>query len=47
MMGRPEDPDQEGLIPRTLEQIFEGSLSLSSQGWKYKTQVPTLSLSLN
>lgn len=39
MMGRPEAPDQKGLIPRSLEQIFQASQSLGAQGWKYKMQV--------
>lgn len=39
MMGRPEAPEQKGLIPRSLEQIFQTSQSLLSQGWKYKMQV--------
>ena len=39
MMGRPEAPEQKGLIPRSLEQIFQASQSLQSQGWKYKMQV--------
>uniref|UniRef100_A0A5B6YNT3 Putative kinesin-1-like n=1 Tax=Davidia involucrata TaxID=16924 RepID=A0A5B6YNT3_DAVIN len=38
MMGRPEAPEQKGLIPRSLEQIFQTSQSLSAQGWKYKMQ---------
>ncbi|POO02385.1 Kinesin-like protein [Trema orientale] len=38
MMGRPEAPEQKGLIPRSLEQIFQISQSLQSQGWKYKMQ---------
>ena len=39
MMGRPEAPEQKGLIPRSLEQIFQSSQSLQAQGWKYKMQV--------
>lgn len=39
MMGRPEALDEKGLIPRSLEQIFQTSLSLSAQGWRYKMQV--------
>lgn len=38
MMGKPE-PQQKGLIPRSLEQIFQTSQSLQSQGWSYKMQV--------
>lgn len=47
MMGRPEAPDQKGLIPRSLEQIFQISQSLQSQGWKYKMQVLNLVLYLD
>lgn len=39
MMGKTETPDQKGLIPRSLEQIFQASQSLLAQGWKYKMQV--------
>jgi kinesin family protein C1 len=39
MMGRPETSEQKGLIPRSLEQIFQTSQSLQAQGWKYKMQV--------
>nr|QWT43341.1 kinesin-like protein KIN14L [Citrullus lanatus] len=44
MMGRPEAPEQKGLIPRSLEQIFQASQSLQSQGWKYKMQVSMLEI---
>jgi len=39
MMGRPDAPDLKGLIPRSLEQIFQISQSLRDQGWNYKMQV--------
>ncbi|XP_057766506.1 kinesin-like protein KIN-14N [Salvia miltiorrhiza] len=39
MMGKPESPDQRGLIPRTLEQVFETRQILQAQGWKYEMQV--------
>jgi hypothetical protein len=39
MMGNPEIHDLKGLIPRSLEQIFQTSQCLISQGWKYKMQV--------
>jgi len=39
MMGRPGNADKKGLIPRSLEQIFETRQSLQSQGWKYELQV--------
>ncbi|KAL5552819.1 hypothetical protein UlMin_040220 [Ulmus minor] len=38
MMGRPEPQDEKGIIPRSLEQIFQTSQSHQSQGWKYKMQ---------
>ncbi|KAF5942733.1 hypothetical protein HYC85_020375 [Camellia sinensis] len=38
MMGRPGNPFQKGLIPRSLEQIFQTRQSLQSQGWKYEMQ---------
>ncbi|XP_058091957.1 kinesin-like protein KIN-14D [Magnolia sinica] len=44
MMGRPEDPEQKGLIPRSLEQIFQTSQSLLSQGWSYKMQASMLEI---
>ncbi|KAK6917386.1 Spindle pole body-associated protein Vik1/Cik1, microtubule binding domain [Dillenia turbinata] len=44
MIGRPEALDQKGLIPRSLEQIFQTSQSLSSQGWKYKMQASMLEI---
>jgi len=42
MMGRPDAPDLKGLIPRSLEQIFEISQSLKDQGWTFKMQVNIL-----
>lgn len=39
MMGGPGDIDERGLIPRSLEQIFQTKQSLKSQGWKYEMQV--------
>jgi len=39
MMGRPDAPDLKGLIPRSLEQIFQTSQSLKDQGWKFTMQV--------
>uniref|UniRef100_A0A5B6ZFD7 Kinesin-like protein n=1 Tax=Davidia involucrata TaxID=16924 RepID=A0A5B6ZFD7_DAVIN len=44
MMGRPGSPDQKGLIPRSLEQIFQTRQSLQSQGWKYEMQVSMLEI---
>ncbi|KAK9092151.1 hypothetical protein Syun_027062 [Stephania yunnanensis] len=44
MMGRPENPEQRGLIPRSLEQIFKSCQSLVSQGWKYKMQASMLEI---
>ncbi|XAR56635.1 Minus-end-directed kinesin ATPase [Bertholletia excelsa] len=44
MMGRPGSPDQKGLIPRSLEQIFQTKQSLQPQGWKYEMQVSMLEI---
>ncbi|XP_057750966.1 kinesin-like protein KIN-14C isoform X1 [Arachis stenosperma] len=44
MMGRPDAPDLKGLIPRSLEQIFQTSQSLKDQGWKYKMQASILEI---
>ncbi|XP_010247011.1 PREDICTED: kinesin-like protein KIN-14D [Nelumbo nucifera] len=44
MMGRPENAEQKGLIPRSLEQIFQASQSLTAQGWKYKMQASMLEI---
>lgn len=42
MMGRPEAPEQKGLIPRSLEQIFQTSQALKTQGWRFKMQASFL-----
>jgi len=39
MMGRPGHPEEKGLIPRSLEQIFQAKQSQKPQGWKYEMQV--------
>jgi hypothetical protein len=39
MMGKPGHPDEKGLIPRSLEQIFQTKQSQQPQGWKYEMQV--------
>ncbi|EEF43957.1 kinesin-like protein KIN-14C [Ricinus communis] len=44
MMGKTEAPEQKGLIPRSLEQIFQISQSLLAQGWKYKMQASMLEI---
>ncbi|PIN02357.1 Kinesin (KAR3 subfamily) [Handroanthus impetiginosus] len=44
MMGRPGPPDQKGLIPRSLEQVFETRQILQAQGWKYEMQVSMLEI---
>ncbi|GAB2284643.1 hypothetical protein Dimus_019095 [Dionaea muscipula] len=44
MMGSPGNPEQKGLIPRCLEQIFETRESLRLQGWKYELQVSMLEI---
>ncbi|KAJ0961331.1 hypothetical protein J5N97_000636 [Dioscorea zingiberensis] len=44
MMGRPEANEEKGLIPRSLEQIFQTSQALQCQGWKYKMQASMLEI---
>ncbi|KAI4299239.1 hypothetical protein L6164_032716 [Bauhinia variegata] len=44
MMGKPDAPELKGLIPRSLEQIFQISQSLKDQGWKYKMQASILEI---
>ncbi|KAK7368900.1 hypothetical protein VNO80_10933 [Phaseolus coccineus] len=44
MMGRPDAPDLKGLIPRSLEQIFQTSQSLKDQGWKYTMHASILKI---
>ncbi|KAH6775566.1 kinesin 3 [Perilla frutescens var. hirtella] len=44
MMGRPGLPDQKGLIPRSLEQVFQTKQMLEAQGWKYEMQVSMLEI---
>ena len=42
MLGDPDDFDQMGVIPRSLEQIFKSSEALSFQGWTFQMQVSGL-----
>ncbi|KAL8195540.1 hypothetical protein R6Q57_025943 [Mikania cordata] len=44
MMGAPGNDDDKGLIPRSLEQIFECRQTLQNQGWKYEMQVSMLEI---
>ncbi|KAI3768925.1 hypothetical protein L6452_00021 [Arctium lappa] len=44
MMGTPGSYDEKGLIPRSLEQIFESRQKLLEQGWKYEMQVSMLEI---
>ncbi|XP_076895679.1 kinesin-like protein KIN-14N [Bidens hawaiensis] len=44
MMGAPGNGDDKGLIPRSLEQIFESRQTLQNQGWKYEMQVSMLEI---
>ncbi|KDP20822.1 hypothetical protein JCGZ_21293 [Jatropha curcas] len=44
MMGKTEVQEQKGLIPRSLEQIFQTSQSLSAQGWKYTMKASMLEI---
>ncbi|KAI7753750.1 hypothetical protein M8C21_013349 [Ambrosia artemisiifolia] len=44
MMGTPGSYNDKGLIPRSLEQIFEAREKLKEQGWKYEMQVSMLEI---
>ncbi|XP_042040086.1 kinesin-like protein KIN-14N [Salvia splendens] len=44
MMGKPGLLDQKGLIPRSLEQVFQTKQMLEAQGWKYEMQVSMLEI---
>ncbi|KAI4371670.1 hypothetical protein MLD38_009996 [Melastoma candidum] len=44
MMGKADAPEQKGMIPRSLEQIFQTSRTLQAQGWKYKLQASVLEI---
>ncbi|KAG8492556.1 hypothetical protein CXB51_009980 [Gossypium anomalum] len=44
MMGKPGLPDEKGLIPRSLEQIFQTTRALQHQGWRYEMQVSMLEI---
>ncbi|KAL3622673.1 hypothetical protein CASFOL_033490 [Castilleja foliolosa] len=44
MMGKPGLADQKGLIPRSLQQVFETRQILEAQGWKYEMQVSMLEI---
>jgi kinesin family protein C1 len=44
MLGDPDDFDQMGVIPRSLEQIFKSSEALSLQGWTFQMQVSYMAL---
>ncbi|KAK9070602.1 hypothetical protein SSX86_011004 [Deinandra increscens subsp. villosa] len=44
MMGTPGSYDDKGIIPRSLEQIFEARQKLKDQGWKYEMQVSMLEI---
>ncbi|KAK7262655.1 hypothetical protein RJT34_30230 [Clitoria ternatea] len=44
MMGRPGHPEEKGLIPRSLEQIFQAKQSQQPQGWTYEMQVSMLEI---
>ncbi|KAL8239232.1 hypothetical protein R6Q59_015799 [Mikania micrantha] len=44
MMGTPGNLEEKGLIPRSLEQIFESRQTLQNQGWKYEMQVSMLEI---
>nr|AMS24244.1 kinesin 14-Ia protein [Marsilea vestita] len=44
MLGNPDDIDQRGVIPRSLEQIFKASQELGAQGWSFQMQASMLEI---
>ncbi|CAH9052435.1 unnamed protein product [Cuscuta epithymum] len=44
MMGNPGSLDQQGLIPRALDQVFQTRQSHQAQGWKYDMKVSMLEI---
>ncbi|KAL2609961.1 hypothetical protein R1flu_028534 [Riccia fluitans] len=44
MLGNQERPEQRGIIPRSLEQIFKTSQALSSTGWSFRMQASMLEI---
>lgn len=44
MLGNPEIPDEGGVIPRSLEQVFASSQALIAQGWKFCMQASMLEI---
>lgn len=44
MLGNPDDFEEKGVIPRSLEQIFKSSQALSSQGWTFQIQASMLEI---
>lgn len=44
MLGNTDDINQKGVIPRSLEQIFKASQSLSAQGWSFQMQASMLEI---
>ncbi|CAN6457958.1 unnamed protein product [Victoria cruziana] len=44
MMGGTDYLEQRGLIPRSLEQVFQTSQTLSSQGWTFKMEASMLEI---
>lgn len=44
MIGNPEAEEHKGLIPRSLEQIFEATQSLLAQGWQYTMKASVLEI---
>ncbi|KAJ7280520.1 hypothetical protein O6H91_Y370600 [Diphasiastrum complanatum] len=44
MLGHPDNLDQRGVIPRSVEQIFQSSQALQAQGWKFTMQASMLEI---
>jgi kinesin family protein C1 len=44
MLGNPDVPGEGGVIPRSLEQVFQSSQALSAQGWSFRMQASMLEI---
>ncbi|KAJ7524216.1 hypothetical protein O6H91_18G082900 [Diphasiastrum complanatum] len=44
MLGNPDLPDERGVIPRSLEQIFKSSQEFRSKGWSFRLQASMLEI---
>ncbi|CAM6020101.1 unnamed protein product [Sphagnum balticum] len=44
MLGNPDVPGEGGVIPRSLEQVFQSSQALCAQGWSFRMQASMLEI---